>query len=302
MSPSASDVVLSASTRNPAVDRSPVPAVLPALAGEVCLLLYQHRVATTAQLHQLLTPDTADPTYLRRCLRAAVTAGLIAAAAAGSAQHRVWYLTGAGYAVVEASGGVEVRPHRMTPALVTGRSLAHRLAVVDVGTVFVSAARRRDGDVCTPWSWAPEVLLRPGRRGVGGALIADAVLYYEQVVDDGTAVEFHRWLIEVDRGTYPPARLAVKLAAYARWWTSTDRHAMYQHAGLLVVMATPPATAKRRLLALDYEVRLLPQLGSTRLRIGAVEYDQLAEAGPWANVMTDVLNPDGPLLSAALER
>lgn len=59
------------------------------------------------------------------------------------------------------------------------------------------------------------VLLQPGhRRGGGGALIADAVLRYERGTDDG-GVWLATVLIEVDRGTYPVARLARKVATYA---------------------------------------------------------------------------------------
>ena len=105
------------------------------LAGDVVRALYQHRVATTGQLQQLLVAHAADASCLRRVLRAAAAAGLVDAAAYGSAGHRVWYLTLGGYAAVEASGEVETRAHRMTPALVAGGLLAHRLAVVSTAGV-----------------------------------------------------------------------------------------------------------------------------------------------------------------------
>jgi hypothetical protein len=157
MSPSASPS-LSARTRNPTAS-SPPPA-LPVLDGTVLRVLYQHRIATTGQLQQLLAPDAADASYLRRVLRKAAAAGLVDAVRRGSAGHRAWFLTGAGYAAAEASGEVEIRAHRMTPALAAGGLLAHRLAVVDTGIAFVTAARRTPGDGCTPWAWAPEVLLQ----------------------------------------------------------------------------------------------------------------------------------------------
>src|SRR5690349_15867059 len=150
MSPHASAPLLSARTRNPAARTAPPPPARPALsalAGAVARALYQHRVATTAQLHQLLTPDAADASYLRRVLRQAAAAGLVDAVRRGSAGQRVWFLTTAGYVAVEASGEVEIRAHRMTPALAAGGLLAHRLAVVDVGAAFVTAARQTAGDV-----------------------------------------------------------------------------------------------------------------------------------------------------------
>jgi hypothetical protein len=295
MSPSAS-LPLSDRTRNPTARSSPRPA-LPVLAGEVARALYQHRVATTGQLQQLLVPHTADASYLRRVLRATTAAGLVDAVPFGSAGHRAWFLTGAGYQTVEASGQVEIRAHRMTRALAAGGLLAHRLAVVDVGAVFVAAAGRVPGDVCTPWSWAPEVLLQPGRRG--GVLIADAVLHYERA--DGTG---YRWLIEVDRGTYPVPRLAAKLGAYARWWAGPQSRA-WRDARLLIVVDMPTAAAARRITALARQAWAVPQLrrsGFGRLPVGAVGYDALAAAGPWAPVVTDVLTEDLALTDTALDR
>jgi hypothetical protein len=130
---------------------------LPALTGQVLEVLYQHRVATTGQLRALLTPRAADASYPRRCLRAGAAAGLVAAVRCGASGHRVWYLTGLGYTLVERSGHAEViRRHRMRPELAAGGLLEHRLATVDTGAAFVAAARA-SGDECGPWSWMPEV-------------------------------------------------------------------------------------------------------------------------------------------------
>jgi len=244
---------LSARTRNPTA-RSTPPA-LPAAAGAVARVLYQHRIATTAQLHRLLTPDAGDASYMRRVLRQAAAAGLVDAVRRGSAGHRAWFLTPAGYAAVEASGEVEIRAHRMTAGLAAGGLLAHRLAVVDVGTAFVTAARRTPGDGCTPWSWAPEVLLQPGhRRGGAGALIADAVLRYERGTDDG-GVWLATVLIEVDRGTYPVARLARKVTGYAAWWRTPQRRTTYPAGRLIVVVDLPTAAAEDRIGLLGARLR-----------------------------------------------
>ena len=198
---------------------------------------------------------------------------------------------------------MEARAHRMTPALVAGGLLAHRLAVVDVGTVFTAAARDRPGDVGTPWSWAPEVLLQPGKRrggarGGAAALIADAVLHYESA--DGST---WRWLIEVDRGTYPVARLVAKLTAYASWWQS-PHSCSWHDARLLFVVDLPLAAAARRIAALAHQAWTAPlrRTGHRRLRIGAVGYATLAGAGPWARVVTDVLSEHQALVDATLTR
>ncbi len=273
-------------------------SALPALAGAVIRVLYQHRIATTTQLHQLLTPEAADSSYLRRVLRQISAAGLVDAVLVGPAGHRAWFLTPSGYTVAEACGDLNIQAYRMSPALAAGGLLAHRLAVVDVGAVFVTAARRQPGDECTPWSWAPEVLLQPGkRRGGGGALIADAELHYE-LAEGGT----RRWLIEVDRGTYLVPRLAAKLTAYADWWRTPQSRPWHQ-ARLLIVFAMPAPAAARRIASLAEFAWQIPQLRRTefgRLRIGAVGYDTLAQAGPWAPVFTDVLDGSRDLLDATL--
>jgi hypothetical protein len=287
MSPHASALSLSARTRNPTVRSSPRPA-LPALAGTVLRVLYQHRIATTGQLQQLLTPDAADASYLRRVLRKTTAAGLVDAVRRGSAGHRAWFLTAAGYATVEASGEVEIRAHRMTPALAAGGLLAHRLAVVDVGTAFVTAARRTPGDGCTPWAWAPEVLLQPSkRRGGGGALIADAVLRYERAVDAG--VWLATVLIEVDRGTYPVARLGRKMLEYAAWWRTPHRHT-HRADRLIVVVDLPTAAAEDRIAMLGALLRQEPATASTTLPIAGVALPALVAAGPWAPVFVDALD------------
>lgn len=292
MSPHASALSLSARPRNPAARSAPPPArpVLSALGGAVVRVLYQHRVATTGQLWRLLTPDAADASYLRRVLRQTAAAGLVDAVRRGSAGHRVWFLTGAGYQAAETSGEVEIRAHRMTAALAAGGLLAHRLAVVDVGTAFVTAARQAPGDVCTPWAWAPEVLLQPGRRrGGGGALIADAVLRYEREDDDG-GVSLLTVLIEVDRGTYPVARLARKVAEYAAWWRTPHRHTVYRAGRLTVVVDMPTAAAEDRIGLLGALLRQDHAVAAGKLPIGAVTLSALTTAGPWAPVFVDALD------------
>jgi hypothetical protein len=282
MSPHASALSLSARTRNPTARSTPL-ATLPALAGDVLLVLYQHRIATTGQLQQLLTPDAS---YLRRVLRKTTAAGLVDFVRHGSAGHRAWFLTAAGYTVVEASGEVEIRAHRVTPALAAGALLAHRLAVVDTGTAFVTAARQAPGDGCTPWAWAPEVLLQPGRRR-GGALIADAVLRYERAVDAG--VWLITVLIDVDRGTYPVVRLARKMVKYAAWWRTPHRRT-HRADRLIVVVDLPTAAAEYRIAMLGALLRQEPATAATTLPIACVALSALIVAGPWAPVFVDALD------------
>lgn len=148
--PSSTSITQDSSGRGVATLVRP-PQALPELAGQAMLLLHLHRTATTGQLAELLTPEAADTSYLRRILRATAAAGLIDFVHDDSAQQKVWFLSRAGYAIAEASGDVAVCSHRMTPALAKGALLARRLATVDVGAAFVRAARQHPSDGCTPW-------------------------------------------------------------------------------------------------------------------------------------------------------
>ncbi|WP_373566824.1 replication-relaxation family protein [Streptomyces griseicoloratus] len=84
----------------------------------------------------------------------------------------------------------------------------HALTVTETGLAFVQDARRR-GDVCRPLDWIPEVY-----HSVGGgeAVIPDALLHY-RCTDEGVML---RAVVEVDRATMGPERLAAKIHAYAR--------------------------------------------------------------------------------------
>ncbi len=290
----ASASLSSAHTRNPTAGSSArfsPRSALPALAGEVIRVLYQHRIATTTQLHQLLTPDAAEASYLRRVLRQSATAGLVDAVRCSRAGHRAWFLTPAGYTVAEASGEVEHRAHRMNPRLAAGGLLRHRLAVVQTGTAFVTAARQRPGHLCTPWAWAPEVLLQPSkRRGGAAALIADAVLRYERLVNDGNSLCLDTLLIEVDRGSYVVARLARKVLEYAAWWRTSQRRTLYPHGQLLIVVDMAVADAEHRIASLSSLLRSEPAMASNKLPIGCVILSELTEAGPWAPVFVAALD------------
>lgn len=297
MSPRASQTV-HARTRGPVADRTTraTPA-LPALARTACRLIYQHRILRTDQLQTLLVPH-ADGSYLRRCLRAAKTAGLVDAVS-GPARQRAWFLTRTGYTVVEASGDVQIRTHRMTRALAAGGLLAHRLAVVDTGAAFVAAAAATN-DVCTPFSWTPEVLLRPGRRR-GDALIADAVLHYERHTA-ASSLPPSVWLLEVDRGTYPAARLATKVATYVDWWRTEPARTAYRNARLLIVFDLDDRPAARRTAALVDALARHPALARRRyyrLPAGATSLSALTARGPFTGAVIDVFDKHQPPVGAA---
>ncbi|MFJ8746170.1 replication-relaxation family protein [Embleya sp. NPDC127516] len=120
------------------------------------------RVATLAQLRELLTPGHASTAYVRRVTLTQEERGLVARVRHGRTD--VWHLTRAGQATITASGAPH-RPRAATgEAALRGGLAAHALALALAVTVTVTAAacvRHRAGPIT---GWDVEVEHRLERR------------------------------------------------------------------------------------------------------------------------------------------
>ncbi len=283
---------------------------LPPIAPAVLSSLYQHRLLSTVQVHALHTPESGFG-WTRRVLRLLFDRGLVERVQApGTLSH--WYLTEAGADAVETAGPrAETRRRIPTRAQAEGPLRAHTIAVNQVGVAFVNAARTR-GDECGPDSWRHEIAhpISPWRgRRPAELVIADALLSYLQVKQDGAITLHQRW-IELDRGTARPAeQLASKITRYTRLryyqppgtpgeepeplWRGTYR--AFPH--LLIVLADQPRESMRqriyRTLALHDSDPAKDQLGP--IPVSFVLLDDLTQHGPFAPIFISAEQPEQPV-------
>lgn len=279
---------------------------LPSVATEVLVGIYQHRLLSTKQLHTLYTPH-AKPRWTRRVLGLLAERRLVDRAQ-GPGSLSLWFLTEYGAETVETAGPrAEPRRRLVGPAQAEGPLRQHTLAVNDVGTAFIQAARER-GDECSPESWRHEIAhpitLRRGRRPSEMA-IADALLTYLQTGKDGSLALHQRW-IELDRGTARPAEhLAAKISAYTRLryftlpaageplWRSHYRS--WPH--LLIVLADQ----SRERMSLRIQRTLVLHQSDPANRAGAaiplafVALEDLQRHGPFAAIFTSAEHPTKPV-------
>ncbi|MEV0521821.1 replication-relaxation family protein [Streptomyces sp. NPDC050439] len=195
------------------------------LPHQLLAALAQHRMATTAQLHQLLRPHasrqslSAPLTRLRRQNLVDFTV------LPSSHRTRAWYLTPHGARLARDFPHQRGRPpYPITSTSAASLKTPHTLTVLRAHLAFVTDARHR-GDDHSHLDWTPETAHPIGE---GQRLIADALMHYVLHRDDGTRTKL-RALIEVDRATMSSERLATKLIDYARLHTHT-----------------PPATGRRK--------------------------------------------------------
>jgi DNA-binding HxlR family transcriptional regulator len=187
-------------------------------APEVLESLYQHKLLSTPQIHELHTP-AATMRWTQQVLAELAGAELVQAIGTRTRPPtKLWFLTPAGHETVEAAPHLESRRKEVTLAGAAGQLQAHTLAVNDVGVAFVRAARER-GDECGPLAWRHEIAhpvgAGAGRGARGGELvIADAVLRYTLYGEQGD--DFLTRFVELDRATMPMEDLASKLRYYAR--------------------------------------------------------------------------------------
>ncbi|EHN10908.1 hypothetical protein PAI11_22180 [Patulibacter medicamentivorans] len=177
--------------------------------------MYQHRLLSTAQVHELHTPDTSLR-WCQRLLFDTEQAGLTESVRRPGGE-KLHFLTARGADAVETipSRG-ELRRKLVRREQAAGPLQQHTLAVNDVGLAFVRNARRHDDD-CPPLAWRHEIAHPIGggaQRGKGELLIADAVLTYTTVTAGRVTVDYR--FIELDRGTMATDALAQKLVRYSR--------------------------------------------------------------------------------------
>ncbi|MFI9601475.1 replication-relaxation family protein [Streptomyces sp. NPDC052043] len=177
-------------------------------------VLAQYRMATTEQMHLILSPGVRIE-QTRRRLTKLRTEGLIDRITLPQAgRTRVWFPTQ--YGVQIACEWPELRGRRPSKT-VSDRTavrlqVGHALTVTETALAFLKDARQR-GELCRPLDWIPEVY-HP--IGSGEAVIPDALLYYRCGREDGDGGAMLRAFVEVDRATMGPERLAAKLNSYAR--------------------------------------------------------------------------------------
>ena len=176
--------------------------------------VYQHRLLSTAQLHALYR----DGLSLRRTQRALGSMEQVGwlASVREPGGMKLWFVTEAGAEAVEAIGNRAELRRKLIPAeQAAGPLQQHTLAVNEVGVAFVRAARER-GDEFGPLAWRNEIAhpigSATGRRGASAAVIADAVLTYEQ--EQAGTIYTHQRFLELDRATMATETLVAKLGRY----------------------------------------------------------------------------------------
>ncbi|MGW5568182.1 replication-relaxation family protein [Streptomyces tendae] len=207
-------------------------------------VLAQYRMATTEQMHLILSPDVRIEQTRRRLVKLRGEGLINRVTLPQAGRTRVWYTTRYGAQV--ASEWPELRgrrpPRGAHDRTAVRLGVGHGLTVTETALAFLQDARRR-GDLCQPLDWIPEV---HHSLGGGEAVIPDALLYYRShdtgaggadSSGDGDGGSMLRAFVEVDRATMGPERLAAKLGAYAR---------LHQY-----IPAPPPGT--RRTLTVSEE-------------------------------------------------
>ncbi|MFF2902332.1 replication-relaxation family protein [Streptomyces sp. NPDC057966] len=294
------------------------PTGLGQIGQQAVQVIYQHRLVSTGQLHQLITPHHTRAEYLRRQLHALRKAGLaetVGRRTSGQTEL-LWWLTDKGANAVESVGLLPQRPYRMSPEAAQGPLQEHTLATVETGLAFVDWSRRL-GHECGPLDWSPETAhyyRDDARPGEDLSLVPDAVLNYVHTqAKQRTLLTF---FIEVDRTQMTIARLAQKLHAYAayhdfvpqqpsgrgprasRRTTSTPawryRYPAFPRL-LLVLTGASEERLARRIADLRSLAASDPALSTTGLRAGVTTLNHLRDRGPFEPIFTPVLGPAAPV-------
>lgn len=182
------------------------------LADRILPFIAQHRMATTAQVQQVLLPTNRP--HVSRNLNQLQRRQLVDhVVLPRSNRTRAWYLTSEGARLTQGLPELQGRPpYPVTSASAASLRTAHTLTAVRAHAAFVTDARRRS-DEHGPWDWTPEVA---HNLGEGERLIADALMHYTLSRPDGGRTKL-RAFIEVDRSTMSSERMASKLIEYARF-------------------------------------------------------------------------------------
>ncbi|MFJ5120905.1 replication-relaxation family protein [Kitasatospora sp. NPDC088548] len=273
--------------------------------------LFQHRMATTHQLHVLISPNVSIQ-WVRRRLADLYGRGLVGRVdMPGPGRNLVWYLTDQGRSTTEVLPEVQGRTCPPAPAdpFAARMRTGHTLDVLRAHVAFLEDARAR-GDEYGPLDWLPEINHRIAERSAE-SLTADALMQY---ATSGPGRTLHRAFVEVDRATMVSERLASKLMAYARFHALTPvpghhrgtSHALdalpsWQHHYLrfprllFVLTGSGKAALRQRerdlqLVAADNPLvaRMLQSV-----KAGAALLEDIEKQGASAPVWTPLVNPDG---------
>jgi hypothetical protein len=272
--------------------------------AEILGSLAQHRVLSTPQIGAIHLPGHSSCTAQRVMARLAQRDLIAFASVPGvpGAPRRLWYLTDAGAGAAREAGMIRRLPRLLRAEQVTGPLQAHTLAVNDAGIAFLATARER-GDEFAPTSWRHEVEhpLNVGRVRARRSVIADAVLTYVRLTAEEVVVE--QRFLELDRATLSIDRLAAELSRYARLYKATggdgdpvwiERYPWFPPVLCVLAGAARPALERRRdtavaMLSRDRDLLRTPEV-SIRFCLAA----DLAEAGPFEPIFTDVRDPERP--------
>jgi hypothetical protein len=283
---------------------TPAAPTLPTVAGEVLTSIYQHRLLSTAQVHEMHMPGRTRR-WAEQVLAQLASRGLTAFVRPGRGGARLYFLTLAGAQAVEMiPTRVETRRKLITPEQAAGPLWRHTLAVNDVGIAFLQAARER-GDDFGPLGWRHEIAHAAPAAGHarGELLIADALITY-LALGPAQELTFHYRLLELDRATVPTDTLASKLARYADLYRHAPT-ARGQASGpawqarypifpeIICVLAGQPRVALTRraqtVLALCRED---PQLNSApEVRVSLALLEDLQAKGPFATIWHQPKDP-----------
>ncbi len=268
--------------------------------------LNQHRLLSTAQVHELHAPR-ASRRWAQEQLALLREVGL-AESTSLPGRRLLWHLSERGVdAAATIPSRAEMRRKVIAPEQAAGPLQEHTIAVNDVGLAFVRAARER-GDECGPFDWLHEVAHSlgppPGRR-TPEQLISDAVLTY-QLAEAGGQTSIAYRFIELDRATRSAADLAHRLGRYARLYRRTvpvegaagGSAALWSRLypvfpTVLVVLAGRPSDRledrRRTVLALCGQD---PDLAETpEVEVSICLLDDLADRGPFGPICRTLADP-----------
>ncbi|WP_195905976.1 replication-relaxation family protein [Parafrankia discariae] len=262
----------------------------------VLMSLYQHRLMTIAQIHDLHTPASSSR-WTRKVVDRLTVRGLIDhVRQAGRSNRRVWFVTNLGAQVVEDAGQILPRPgYRPSPETAAGPLQAHTLGCNEIGLSFARAARAL-GDDCGPGAWHHEWATRiadhtPGAARWSNMIASDLLLRYLHRGPHGDQAAVR--LIEYDRNHRTLDDVLAQLRAYARYHAYIPggaRQPLWQRDHgpvfprvLLVLDRGSPATLTTRRRSLTWMCQEDPLLTRHAAALGllATTLEDLVAHGPW---------------------
>ena len=266
---------------------------------EVTASLAQHRALTAAQVRAIHLPGHGER-WAQRLLVRLGKAGLAGYVESPRSHRRLWYATELGARLAGEAGLLAGEPRLIGAEGAAGPLQAHTLAVNDAAICFIEAARGR-GDEFGPFAWRHEVYHRLSRgRGRRRMLIADAVLAYLRVAEDGVAIE--QRFLELDRATLSVDRLAAELGRYGELHGARERkggeplwrshYPLFPPVHCVLTGNGREALERRRSTAIAL-LRSDPRLSrAPRASISICLLEDLQREGPFAPIFRDPRDPE----------